>query len=831
MAFHFPLMPRLFMALRLEDRHPVVEIMGQTPEIPAACQWGLFLRNHDELTLEMVTEEERDYMYLAYSSDPQMRVNVGIRRRLAPLLDNNRRRLELMNSILLSFPGTPILYYGDEIGMGDNVYLGDRDGVRTPMQWTSDRNAGFSRATPARLYSSVIMDPVYGYQSVNVEAQQTESASLLNWMRNMIALRKLFRVFGRGSIEFLRPDNRKTLAYLRTFEEEKVLCVANLSRFAQPTELDLSRFDGLVPVEMLGYVEFPKIRKTPYSLTLAPYGHFWFELQTPATVEVRGDDRISEEPSIPGATWNELLEGSARVSLEKAIPQFLARQRWFGGKARPIERVTIREAAVLPGMEVALLILDVRYLQGDHDAYFLPLARLPAERAPALQDKYPQARLAKCRDGQIELWDATVEETFCQWLLQAVAKHERLPFAKGVFEGVPGQAFAALKTDEGGLPAQRSLADQSNTSVRFGEQIIMKVFRRLEPGPNPDCEMTRFLSEERGNAHVPAFLGSLQYVPREGEATVIGILQKLVDNQGDGWSWMLEELGRYYERCATQAFPQSLRGLLHRPPLASLDDGEAGEAVDAIGHCYAAAKMLARRTAEMHLDLAADTNHPAFQGRPLARRELAALSLRLREHARQVLDGVKVGMASFSDDVVEHAAMVLGRRREIAERFRHLEDLNLTLKATRVHGDYHLGQVLRVKDDFVILDFEGEPARPLSDRRMLQSPLKDVAGMLRSFSYVAQVGYLNFVGRHPRDAAPLEPWARLWEACVSTSFLKSYREGIAGSDVAPKTSEEFGLLLDAFVLDKALYELNYELNNRPLWVRIPLLGILALCHA
>jgi len=282
MAFHFPLMPRLFMALRLEDRHPVVDIGGQTPDVPATCQWGLFLRNHDELTLEMVDAEERDYMYTAYGQDPRTRINVGILRRLAPLLDNNRRRLELMNSILLSFPGTPILYYGDEIGMGDNVYLGDRNGVRTPMQWTSDRNAGFSRVTPARLYSPVIMDPVYGYESVNVEAQQGESASFLNWVRNVIALRKLFHVFGRGTIEFLRPANRKILAYVRTYDGEKILCVANLSRFAQPVELDLSAFEGLLPIEMLGYVEFPKIRKTAYPLTLAPYGYFWFELQAPA---------------------------------------------------------------------------------------------------------------------------------------------------------------------------------------------------------------------------------------------------------------------------------------------------------------------------------------------------------------------------------------------------------------------------------------------------------------------------------------------------------------------------------------------------------------------
>ena len=829
MAFHFPLMPRLFMALRLEDRHPVVEIMGQTPEIPAACQWGLFLRNHDELTLEMVSKEERDYMYLAYSSDPQMRINVGIRRRLAPLLDNNRRRLELMNSILLSFPGTPILYYGDEIGMGDNVYLGDRNGVRTPMQWTSDRNAGFSRATPARLYSQVIMDPVYGYQSVNVEAQQTESASLLNWMRNMIALRKLFKVFGRGSIEFLRPDNRKVLAYLRTFEGEKVLCVANLSRFAQPTELDLSRFEGLVPVEMLGYVEFPKIRKTPYALTLAPYGHFWFELQTPAPADVRTEAQISEEPTIPCLAWTELLQGSARISFEMVLPGFLARQRWFGGKSRPIERVSIRDAALVSGMDLALLILDVRYVEGDGDVYFLPVVRMAVDNAQPVRDKYPQALVAKCGDGSSEIWDATVDEGFCQWLLQLVGKGLRASFSQGILEGAPGRAFGSLAGKAEELRSQRSLADQSNTSVRFGEEVIMKVFRRLEAGPNPDCEITRYLSEERGNTHVPLFVGSFQYTPREGEPMVLGILQSLVDNQGDGWSWMLEELGRYYEGCATQTFPQSLRALLRRPLLGWMEDASA-DAIDAVGLGYKAAVMLARRTAEMHLDLAAETSNPAFRSRLLGKAEVGALSVRLREHARQVFDGVKLGIAGFADEVVEHAAQVLGRRREITDRFRRLEDLNLALKATRIHGDYHLGQVLRVKDDFVILDFEGEPARPLAERRMLQSPLKDVAGMLRSFSYVAQVGYLNFVARHPRDAAPLEPWSRLWEACVSAAFLGSYRESIAGTDLAPAGAEDLELLLDAFVLDKALYELSYELNNRPLWIRIPLLGILALFH-
>jgi maltose alpha-D-glucosyltransferase / alpha-amylase len=829
MAFHFPLMPRLFMALRLEDRHPVTEIMGQTPQIPEACQWGLFLRNHDELTLEMVTREERDYMYLAYSSDPQMRINVGIRRRLAPLLDNNRRRIELMKSILLSFPGTPILYYGDEIGMGDNVYLGDRNGVRTPMQWTSDRNAGFSRVTPARLYSPVIMDPVYGYESVNVEAQQSESASLLNWTRNMIALRKLFRVFGRGSIEFLRPENRKILAYVRSFEGEHVLCVANLSRFAQPTQLDLSRFEGMLPVEMLGYVEFPRIRKTLYSLTLAPYGYFWFELQNPPVADVTTEEQVNQEPSIPCVSWPELLQGSARVSFEAALPQFLMRQRWFGGKARPIERVSLRDAALVPGMDAALLIVDVRYVEGDNDTYFVPLIRISAEEVQAGLDKYPHARLAKCRDGGSEIWDATIDEPFCQWLLQVAGQSLGISFSGGSLRGVAGRSFATARGDVTlALPAQRSVVEQSNTSIHYGDRIIMKLFRRLEPGPNPDCELTQYLSEERGNTHVPAFVGTIEYAPREGQVISLGILQNLIDNQGDGWSWMLEELGRYYESCATRTFPPSLRNQLQRPLLEWSDEPSFGEAADSVGLSHKAAVMLSRRTAEMHLDLATETNNPAFRGGILKKPDFVALSLRLREHARQVFERLKQGIAGFADDVVEHAALVLGRRRQITERLSALEGLDLTLKSTRIHGDFHLGQVLRVRDDFVILDFEGEPARSLRERRMLESPLKDIAGMLRSFSYAAQVGYLNYVARRPREATPLEPWARLWEAGVSSAFLSSYREAIAAGDLAPASVGDFNLLLDAFLLDKALYELSYELNNRPAWVRIPLLGILAL---
>jgi maltose alpha-D-glucosyltransferase/alpha-amylase len=286
MAFHFPLMPRIFMAIKKEDRHPITDILRQTPPIPPNCQWALFLRNHDELTLEMVTDDERDYLYREYCTDPRMKINIGIRRRLASLMDNDRRKIELLNSLLFTMPGTPILYYGDELGMGDNIYLGDRNGVRTPMQWTGDRNAGFSRAETAQLYLPLNVDPVYGYQALNVEAQLRVPNSLLKWTKRILAARKKHKTFGRGTLEFLNPSNRAILAYVRKFEGEILLIVNNLASTAQPVELDLRRFIGADVVELLGETKFPRIAEHPYQLSLTPYGYFWFQL-----VPMRGSRR------------------------------------------------------------------------------------------------------------------------------------------------------------------------------------------------------------------------------------------------------------------------------------------------------------------------------------------------------------------------------------------------------------------------------------------------------------------------------------------------------------------------------------------------------------
>jgi maltose alpha-D-glucosyltransferase / alpha-amylase len=832
MAFHFPLMPRIYMALRQEDRLPITDIIAQTPDIPQTCQWGLFLRNHDELTLEMVTSDERDYMYIAYSADPRMRINLGIRRRLAPLVDNNRRRIELLNSLLLSFPGTPVLYYGDEIGMGDNIYLGDRNGVRTPMQWNADRNAGFSTATPARLYSPVIMDPVWGYEAINVEAQQADPSSLLNWMRNMIALRKLFRMFGRGGIEFLDPSNRKVLAYLRKYGEEQVLCVANLSRFAQPVDLDLSKLEGMVPVEMLGYVEFPAIEHRPYRLTLAPYSFLWLELQGRAEPAENAGDFAEQAPLNVTAGWESICEGLGRQRLETVtLPEYLPKQRWFAGKSRRIKSTRIVNWTSLDGSRSALAFVEVHFDVGEADIYLVPLAMTFAESANELRRSAPNAVVAPIVSAKVSglLHDGVFDDKVCLELLSLIENGQELRTRPGRIRGERGKAFQEiLGSADMPFPVRRGSAEQTNTSILYGDRFILKLFRRLEPGLNPDAEIGRHLTEKTSFDRIPPFAGSIELEQGAGtEPTTLAMLQGLVANEGDGWKWTVEELDRYFETCAPLRFPEHASAELG-DPLELSGHPATQVARDYLGIYLDAASTLGRRTAELHLALAAPSDDPAFAPQPVTPEDFQGVLLDFHQHASRVLDVLKERVSYLPDEVVEIAAAVLSRRRRILEHFEALKSNGFRTQRTRIHGDYHLGQVLRVKTDFVILDFEGEPARSLAYRRAKQCPLKDVAGMLRSFSYAAYASLTNYTARHPEDVARLEPWAQLWERSAAAAFLRAYRETAQGAEFLPADSSDFQKLLDLFVLDKALYEVFYELNARPAWVRIPLMGIMSL---
>jgi maltose alpha-D-glucosyltransferase/alpha-amylase len=819
MAFHFPLMPRIYMALRQEDRLPITDIMAQTPPIPPSCQWGIFLRNHDELTLEMVTDDERDYMNLAYASDSRMRINVGIRRRLAPLMDNNRRRIELLNSLLLSMPGTPIMYYGDEIGMGDNIYLGDRNGVRTPMQWNSDRNAGFSRADPARLYFPVIMDPTYGYQSVNVEAQQSDPSSLLQWTRNMLALRKLFQVFGRGSLEFLHPENRKILAYIRCYESEDrthsetVLCVANLSRFAQPVSLDMTRFAGRQPVEMLGYVPFPEVTTQPYPLTLAPYSFLWLELQPGAASAVDSDEEylqvlepITDVPKIDNAEplgIAAFLAGAGRDLLAQVLPAYLQKQRWFGSKSRAISSAILGNVQSLEDINAALTTIEVTFVDGPAETYQLPLAFASGVTGEKLRDVSPNAIVATLNTatGPFVLHDATVDEKFRERLLRLTS---------------------ATPDDIEVPPSRVASAEQSNTSILYDEKYILKLYRRLQKGENPDVEIPRFLTTVGHFENIPAYLGDLS----NSDGTTLAFLQAFAPNQGDGWQWMQEELTRFYEsvaNCPPPASPGDLPTFLATAASAPEVREHAALSIDATA-------LLGRRTAELHLALAMPTDDKAFAAEQFTPNDLAADSTRIHAQIVSALDAMKQNMTQVPADLCERAASLLSQRKQLLDRAHTLATASPYRfgRRIRIHGDYHLGQVLRAKSDFLIVDFEGEPARPLEERRKKQSPLRDVAGMMRSFSYAAFAALDLHTQRHPERASTLELWATAWERAASNAFLSAYRKTIAAHpELIPQPEQAQSMLL-AFLLEKALYELLYELNNRPSWLRIPLGGVLSL---
>ena len=856
MAFHFPLMPRIYMALRQEDRLPITDIMAQTPDIPESCQWGLFLRNHDELTLEMVTDDERDYMYLAYSADPRMRINVGIRRRLAPLVDNNRRRIELLNSLLLSFPGTPIMYYGDEIGMGDNIYLGDRNGVRTPMQWNSDRNAGFSKCDPARLYFPVVMDPIYGYQVVNVEAQLSDQSSLLHWTRNMIALRKLFQVFGRGTLTFLHPENRKILAYLRNLKREDgtnetVLCVANLSRFAQPVSLDLSAYASSIPVEMLGYVPFPQVGSTPYALTVAPYSFLWFELQpAPPETDLPVIDRagIRDESTelalhLESCDWEALTSGPGLTLLESRLPAWLARQRWFGAKSRTIQTIrVINWASTEPDSDPAscapaLFFVEIAYVEGASDFYQIPLAFSSGQDLEAINTAVPQSILATLimPNGPTILHDATVREDFRQALLTVIEQIQTLPLTmpsivdpgsssnSGTLLGSQSAIFAQTR-GTGLMPARISPSEQSNTNIFYGAKIILKLFRRLQPGENPDVEIGRFLTEVANFPRTAPFLGEITAISPTGERTTTAMLQGLVANQGDGWQWTLDELSLFYEAAATCP-PPSDEGA---PPTFLSEAHIPKQARERAGLYLEAAALLGRRTAEMHLALATPTEDPSFQAESFTEADLRADAHRIDTQINKTLDALKSAISSLKDEASDEAATLLSRRIELFRRAHSIMDATPSGQRIRIHGDFHLGQILRAKNDFVFLDFEGEPARSLDERRHKQSPLKDVAGMLRSFSYAAYSALDLYVQRRPDSQRTLEPWTRMWQNAVCTSFLNAYRQTIGTNPLLLPEPQQADSLLSAYLLEKALYELLYELNNRPTWVRIPLSGILSL---
>ena len=841
MNFHFPLMPRMFMSVQLEDRFPIVDILQQTPEIHESSQWALFLRNHDELTLEMVTDEERDYMYRAYAQDMQARVNLGIRRRLAPLLGNNRRRIELLNALLFSLPGTPVLYYGDEIGMGDNFYLGDRNGVRTPMQWSADRNAGFSYCNPQQLYLPIITDPEYRYEAINVETQQRNPHSLLWWMKRLIALRKDYKAFSRGTLELLDPENRKVLTFVRKWQDETILVVANLSRYVQYLELDLSEYQGMSPVEIFGQQRFPKIGELPYFITLGPHTFYWFALERAQEEAIRltHDQRALQKLRTTGA-WQQAFSKDNRKRFEKALGPYLRLTRWFGGKARHIKTISVADTVSLPFRKqpAEIVLVRVEYTEGDPETYVMPLTFAEGERADGLESQWRHAIVARLdytdKNGQAHegvLYDAFFEEGFCQDLLAAIRRRRRFSAAGGELYASTTRVFTQVlgETAMEDLEPQVVRGEQSNTSVIFGHRFILKVFRRIEAGINPDLEIGRFLTTKKF-AHVASLAGALELRRGRGEPVTLGVLQEFVAGADDAWSFTLDAVGRYFDLAQTRA---------DEAPKFEYDSGErlrAGNdpsetARDLIGHYLGIAQLLGQRSAQMHMTLASELEDPAFTPQSFTPHYQRSLYQSMRNVTGEVFDLLNKQIRNLPSKSRESARALSKHRDCVLNQFRGILGKRISGQRIRTHGDYHLGQVLYTGKDFVILDFEGEPARSLTERRLKRSPLRDVAGMQRSFHYAAYTVLFNrlkagTIHEEHRDA--MEQYARFWYLWVSMAFLAGYLETARTGSFLPRTDEEMQTLLDAYLLDKAVYELGYELNNRQEWVEVPVKGILDL---
>jgi len=818
MNFHFPIMPRMFMAIHMEDRFPILDILAQTPQIPANCQWALFLRNHDELTLEMVTDEERDYMYRAYAHDTEMRINLGIRRRLAPLVGNDRRKMELLHGLLFSLPGTPVLYYGDEIGMGDNVFLGDRNGVRTPMQWSADRNAGFSRANPQRMILPINIDPEYHYESINVEAQQNNPNSLLWWTKRLITLRKQFQAFGRGTMEVLTPGNYRVLAFMRQLEDETILVVANLSRYPQYVELDLGKWKGMRPVELFGHTEFPPIGELPYLLTLGGHDFHWFSIEPPPSTTAAELAAAYQPPTIACASAESLLFGEDRVALEDALPAFLDTRHWFAGRAFRITALRIEEAIALGG--AFLLIARVEYADRDPDEYVIPLAVVePVEGRPPP----PQAMVAwlKLQSGDAVLVDAMEDAGAARAILTAIVDKRRASGLRGIVEATPYVALDAPAAEPTNISAAHAAA-----AIRYGDRYLLKMFRRLEAGVNPELEIPRVI-EARAPGLVPAVVGAIEYRRRGAEPSTLAVLQAFVPNEGTAWTHAREELRRYFERTLTRHRQDPPPERTPRPLLELAQAETPAAARDAIGAYLDLAALMGHRIAEMHVALASNSDDPSFAPEPYSAldrrskyqsmRNLVGRSLRL---LRGALGRLPPDAAALGHTLVDGHDRIL----KIFEPFLHNRWSGLRI---RTHGDLHLEQVLYTGKDFVIIDFEGPPAEMLAERRRKHECLRDVAGMIRSFHYAAFTALLEQSVVRSEDRSIAEPWADAWYRWVSSAFLRSYLEATTGMPFLA-TAEDQPLILDSHLIRRALFELGDELAHGAETVAIPLAALVEL---
>lgn len=833
MAFHFPIMPRIFMALRMEDSFPLIDILQQTPQIPPQCQWAIFLRNHDELTLEMVTDEERDYMYKYYANDPQARINLGIRRRLAPLLDNDRRKIELMNSLLLSLPGTPVIYYGDEIGMGDNFYLGDRNGVRTPMQWSSDRNAGFSKANPQRLYLPVIVDPEYHYNTINVENQLNNSNSLLSWMKRLISLRKKFKAFGRGSITFLQPGNRKVLVFFREYEEELVLVVVNFSRFVQYVELDLSMHQGMKMIELFGGTEFPKIKKEPYMLTLGRHAFYWFAL---VSSEEEHNKSISSRLNIPQLEtfqeWTKLIQ--EKSFWQTILPDYFRTCHWFSGKAKQMKSFDLIDSTIVFGLDKSFCIqfLKVEYLEEGLDIYMLPMAFKSGEDAKSLLKDQPEAVIAKLQvngtkgvsDGVI--YDALFDKEFYTALLETIFKRKTIKTHLGSIESVAVNGIRrGSGIAEASLEHIKVYTGRKNGVAVFEEKMILKVYRKLEDGVVPELEIGNFLTNHSLHHSFASIRAALRYQKSEETEMTFGILQGFIPNQGTALKFVIEELEKFFEEIINLEQPAPEIYQKNKTILDLAFEEPSSQIKNLMSQTLEAARMIGYRTAEFHHALGSDSTDPKFAPETFTLLYQRSIYQTMRTALLCTFDALSKRLQDIPQEFRNLATLVIEQKEKILKIYQEVIFEKIDVLRIRIHGNYSLKQLLYTGKDFVSIDFEGSCHRPVNERKFKRSSLRDIASMICDFSYTSRNALKKYLKRgvdSTEAISRLQHWAYVWQRWTSCQFLKSYIENSSQANYLPKKNSEIELLLKIYLFDRAILLLDLELSQNLASVDIPL---------
>jgi maltose alpha-D-glucosyltransferase/alpha-amylase len=832
MAFHFPLMPRLFMSTQMEDRFPIMDILEQTPAIPKNCQWALFLRNHDELTLEMVTDEERDYMYKSFAVDPHQRINLGIRRRLAPLLNNDRRKMELMNMLLFSLPGSPVVYYGDELGMGDNFYLGDRNGVRTPMQWTPDKNAGFSSVNPQKLYLPVIIDPEYHFESINVETQEHNGSSLLWWMRHVIGIRKRHPAFSRGTLEFVYTDNSNILAYTRELDDDVILVVTNLSRYPQVATLELDNYVDFTPKELFSQENFPSLKEDTYQLTLGSYGYLWFSLEKPE--ELKEEEMLENLLEIKTTLkkWNSFNVELRDELFNKVIQDYALRARWYRGKSYKVRSVDVIDRIPLPNgkLHAHILLLNFRYTNAPDQGYFLPLSLATGDKVYHVKNEFPQSVLCEV-DVQGEkgiIYDSIFDEESLQHVFQLMYNKKKIRGQKGEITYLTeGMVKKEIKKSQLPVTVEYLNAEQSNSSVLYHDSYLMKLYRGIDQGINPEVEILKYLSKNKKFKNIAPYAGEITYNNENLDQSIsLGILTKFVDNENDAWSYYLSKLDQFFANILSQKDEIVKTPVIEK----SILDMTASDIPDEMHRLFGTftlemTELLGKRTGEMHVALARSTEQPEFKPESFSLLYQKALYQSVRGQVRKVMPMIKSQLKKLDENIKDDAMQIIENEKLILSTLERIKVDKIPSIKTRIHGDYHLGQVLFTGKDFVIIDFEGEPARPLSERQLKYCPLKDVAGMIRSFHYAVYTVFDKYTRIRPEDMEFLEPWIEIWYKSISWLFLNNYLQEVKDIKIGAADKEGLKTLMQLYMLEKAVYELGYEINNRPNWVVIPIRGI------